>query len=122
MSEPEGLNPAERDMVIFHAALPPTAKLVALCLAHYANKRTDRAYPSVATVSKLTGYDRSTIQRQIRWLQKRRYIKYVGINLRTGTTIYEFQWPRFVDDHEFGKKMKAPRGGQQKASRRRPKR
>jgi DNA-binding MarR family transcriptional regulator len=51
--------------------LPSTEKLVLLCLAHFANSKTGKCWPSNKQVGQLTGLNPQTVSRAISKLSRR---------------------------------------------------
>lgn len=68
-------------LILDHPYLTSSAKIVYSALAYFADNSTQKAYPSVETLSKLTGLNRSTV---IRALKKLKKYYFIGIEQKEG--------------------------------------
>jgi hypothetical protein len=65
-----------RSLLERHPDAPASAAHVALVMATFANGRTGTSIrPGLARVEELTGLDRRTVQRAVRWLEQRRELR-----------------------------------------------
>jgi hypothetical protein len=65
----------ELNDTVWAADMPPTVKLVALCLSTYFNGPHDKAFPSETTIAKRTGLSKRTVIRNLQWLVKKEVIR-----------------------------------------------
>ena len=99
----KGLLPSQREIVIYHAKLPPTPKSVALYLATHAIDK-DRVWPSVPTVAARIGRSPKTVRRAITWLCRNGYLKFLhqtktpeGLD---SSNCYLILFEKFIENYE----------------------
>jgi len=85
---------------VWEAKIPPTVKLVALCLATYFNNAKDTAFPSETTLARRTGLSKRTVIRNLQWLAKNQMIRVTQLVKEGG------KWP--VNHYVFLKGLVTP--------------
>jgi len=90
--------------------LSPSARLVLLCLANYANERGE-CWPSHATIVRMTGLARSTVKKWLKELEQARVMQRTpGHN--TETTVYRLPVPGAGQVGRPGDGLGSPGAGQ----------
>ena len=54
--------------------IPGTKKLILVCLMSYADIRTGECFPSIATLARVSGFSRTTINVGLKWLEANGYL------------------------------------------------
>lgn len=62
-------------LLLDHPYFTPATKLTYCALTYFANNNTQKAHPSIETISKITGLSRPTITSAIKVLEKYHFIK-----------------------------------------------
>lgn len=80
-------------LVLDHPYFTPATKLVYHALAYFANNKRQSAYPSIVTISKLTGLSRPTVIKAIKSLEKYYFIK----TSKSAGKVTEYQLLKIID-------------------------
>lgn len=89
---------------IIDSDLPPTAKLVALCLSMHMSERGDSCYPSISTQCEETGLSRSTVCGHLKLLEEQAYLRR-ETGLKGKSTRYVATFPIAVVAGQAGSAM-----------------
>src|SRR4051812_49228620 len=90
---------AEFSWLIQNSKLRGSDERIYRVLLHFQN-RDFLSAPKMVTMVRMTKFDRSTIQRRLRSMQTRGYIKHVGWSKKYGSRSYRLLWERLCDDAE----------------------